>query len=41
MPAWKGQLTNAQIAGVITYIRSSFGNTASAVTEADVAKVQK
>ena len=41
MPPWKGQLTNAQIAGVISYIRSSFGNSAAAVTEADVAKVQK
>jgi mono/diheme cytochrome c family protein len=41
MPAWKGQLTNADIAGVITYIRSSWGNKASAVTEADVAKVPK
>lgn len=41
MPAWKGQLSNAQVADVITYIRSSWGNSASAVTEADVAKIQK
>ncbi len=41
MPAWKGQLSNADIAAVITYIRSSWGNKASAVTEADVAKVPK
>ena len=41
MPPWKGQLSNADIANVITYIRSSWGNKASAVTEADVAKVTK
>jgi mono/diheme cytochrome c family protein len=41
MPAWKGTLTNADIAAVATYIRSSWGNKASAVTEADVAKVTK
>jgi ubiquinol-cytochrome c reductase cytochrome b subunit len=38
MPAWKGTLTNKQIADVITYIRTSLGNNkASAVTEAQVA----
>jgi ubiquinol-cytochrome c reductase cytochrome b subunit len=38
MPAWKGTLTNKQIADVITYIRGSLGsNKASAVTEAQVA----
>jgi ubiquinol-cytochrome c reductase cytochrome b subunit len=37
MPPWKGTLTNKQIADVITYIRSSFGNSAPAVTEAQVA----
>ena len=37
MPAWKGKLTNAEIAQVVTYIRSSWGNSASAVTEDDVA----
>jgi mono/diheme cytochrome c family protein len=36
MPAWKGNLTPAQIADVITYIRSAWGNKASAVTTADV-----
>jgi ubiquinol-cytochrome c reductase cytochrome b subunit len=41
MPAWKGQLTNAQIASVITYIRSAWGNKASAVTEAQVAAAAK
>ncbi len=38
MPAWKGTLTNKQIADVLTYIRGSLGNNkASAVTEAQVA----
>jgi ubiquinol-cytochrome c reductase cytochrome b subunit len=37
MPAWKGNLTPAQIADVITYIRSAWGNKASPVTEAMVA----
>ena len=41
MPAWKGQLSNADIAAAITYIRSSWGNNASAVTEAQVAAVKK
>jgi cbb3-type cytochrome c oxidase subunit III len=40
MPAWKSQLSNADIAAVITYIRSAWGNKASAVTEAQVAKVK-
>jgi mono/diheme cytochrome c family protein len=31
MPAWKGQLKNDEIAAVITYIRSAWGNKASAV----------
>ncbi len=39
MPAWGQSLSNADIAAVITYIRSSWGNKASAVTEADVAGV--
>jgi ubiquinol-cytochrome c reductase cytochrome b subunit len=38
MPAWKGQLSNKDIADVITYIRGGLGsNHASAVTEAQVA----
>jgi ubiquinol-cytochrome c reductase cytochrome b subunit len=41
MPAWKGNLTNADIANVISYIRTSWGNKGSEVTEADVAKVPK
>ncbi len=41
MPAWKGTLKNADIAAVATYIRSTWGNKASAVTEAEVAGVPK
>ncbi|NNM93417.1 MAG: c-type cytochrome [Candidatus Eremiobacteraeota bacterium] len=38
MPAWKGTLSNKDIAAVISYIRGGLGpNKASAVTEADVA----
>jgi mono/diheme cytochrome c family protein len=36
MPAWKGKLSNTDIADVITYIRSAWGNTADAVTQAQV-----
>jgi cbb3-type cytochrome c oxidase subunit III len=39
MPTWKGQLTNASIAAVATYIRSAWGNNASAVTEEEVAAI--
>ena len=41
MPPWGSQLSDAQIASVVTYIRSSWGNTGSAVTAADVAAVKK
>jgi mono/diheme cytochrome c family protein len=37
MPPWKGQLSNKQIADVITYIRNAWGNKADAATEAEVA----
>jgi mono/diheme cytochrome c family protein len=40
MPAWKSQLSNNDIASVITYIRSAWGNKASAVTSAQVASVK-
>ncbi|MBV8601331.1 MAG: cytochrome c [Candidatus Eremiobacteraeota bacterium] len=40
MPAWRGQLSDADIAAVVTYIRSSWGNKASAVTEKQVAAVK-
>ena len=41
MPTWKGQLSNPDIAAVATYIRSAFGNHASAVTEQEVASAGK
>lgn len=37
MPAWKGQLSNADIAAVATYVRSAWGNKAGGVTEQQVA----
>jgi cbb3-type cytochrome c oxidase subunit III len=37
MPAWKGELSNSAIAAVATYIRGAWGNTASGVTEDQVA----
>ncbi len=37
MPTWKGQLTNADIAAVATYVRSAWGNSAAGVTESQVA----
>jgi cbb3-type cytochrome c oxidase subunit III len=37
MPTWKGQLSNADIASVATYVRSAWGNNASPVTEEQVA----
>jgi cbb3-type cytochrome c oxidase subunit III len=39
MPTWKGQLTDASIAAVATYIRSAWGNNASPVTEEEVARI--
>lgn len=41
MPAWGPNLSNADIAAAITFVRSSWGNKASAVTEADVAASKK
>ena len=41
MPAWGQQLSNADIAAVVTYVRSAFGNKASAVSESDVAGVSQ
>jgi mono/diheme cytochrome c family protein len=40
MPGFVGTLDNAQMANVITYVRTNFGNAyAKPVTEADVAKL--
>ena len=41
LPLQLDDLTDAQIASVVTYIRNSWGNAAPAVTEADVATVRK
>jgi mono/diheme cytochrome c family protein len=40
MPAWS-KLNDRQIAGVATYIRSSFGNSASAVSPEEVAAIRQ
>ena len=40
MPGWAGALTDAQIAALSTYIRSSWGNIASEVTAAEVAAIR-
>jgi cbb3-type cytochrome c oxidase subunit III len=37
MPSWKGQLSNADIAAVATYIRSAWGNKGAPVSESQVA----
>ena len=41
MPSWESNLSTADIADVVTYIRSSWGNKATPVNAADVAKVTK
>ncbi|MFY9779030.1 MAG: cytochrome b N-terminal domain-containing protein [Candidatus Baltobacteraceae bacterium] len=41
MPPWKGQLSNADVANVVSYIRSAWGNKAGEVSTDDVAKVAK
>ena len=41
MPAWRGSLSDAQIADVITYIRTTWGNKGSKVTAAQVRAVTK
>jgi len=41
MPAWGSQLSDGDVASVVTYVRTSWGNSASAVTTADVRAVAK
>jgi cytochrome c6 len=41
MPNFDQQFSDAQIAAVLTYVRSSFGNSAPAVSTATVAGVRK
>ena len=38
MPAWADQLSDAEIAAVLTYVRSSWGNRAEAITAEKVAQ---
>jgi mono/diheme cytochrome c family protein len=40
MPAWKGTLSDSDIAAVVTYVRSAWGNHGSAVTPAQVTAVK-
>jgi len=41
MPGFDWRLTDQEIADVVTFVRSSWGNQAAAVTASDVAKVRK
>jgi ubiquinol-cytochrome c reductase cytochrome b subunit len=41
MPPWKSALSNGDVANVVTYIRGSWGNKATPVDPAEVAKVTK
>lgn len=40
MPPWGGSLKDAEVAAVATYLRSTWGNKASAVAVADVARIR-
>jgi mono/diheme cytochrome c family protein len=40
MTPWGGTMSDGDIAAVLTYVRSNFGNSADAVTEAQVAEVR-
>lgn len=41
MPTFKAKLSDAEIAAVLTYVRSNFGNTAGPVTAAEVKAVRE
>jgi cytochrome c oxidase cbb3-type subunit 2 len=41
MPAWAALMSDAEIAAVVTHERTSWGNTASPVTAADVAAARR
>ena len=41
MPAWGGTLNDKKIAGVLSYIRSAWGNTAGEITPEQVAALRK
>ena len=40
MPSWRGQLSAGDIAAVATFVRSSWGNTAGAVSVRDVMAIK-
>jgi cytochrome c oxidase cbb3-type subunit 2 len=40
MPAWKDQLTDEEVAAVINYERTSWGNNANLINADDVKKVR-
>ncbi len=41
MAAWKDQLSDQEIADVLTYVRSAFGNTGAAVTPDEVKSIRE
>lgn len=41
MPAWSPQITDANIASVVSYVRSSWGNHASAVSQVQVSAIAR
>jgi cytochrome c6 len=41
MPSFKGDLSDDQIAGILTYVRSAWGNKAGPVSVGDVAAIRK
>jgi len=41
MPAWGGSLSDEKVAAVLSYIRSTWGNTAGEITPEQVAVVRK
>jgi cbb3-type cytochrome c oxidase subunit III len=40
MPSWRGQLSPGDIAAVVTYVRSAWGNKGGPVSEADVSAIK-
>ena len=41
MPQFRAQLTNRQVAEIVTFMRASWGNQAPAVTADEVAAIRK
>lgn len=40
MPPWAGQMSDKEVAAVINFVRSNWGNNASPVTRAEVARIR-